>query len=340
MTERSTKTFIGAFVVGALALLVAFILLLGSGTLGAKNPTFVLYFNTSLKGLIPGSPVYFKGIRIGKVDSIQIRPQLDGARFQTPVIIEIERNTATLLLEGGKESELFENTEALNKLIYRGLRARLGITSILTGQLCVELDMHRNADKVDIAALTPYKGSPEIPTELSSLDAALNTLEDIPIQEVIYDVVSSVKSVSTQFQKLDLAGLVDSIRAVCDAARMQVEGLGPLREGAGRTLDAYAGLAASAKRDLEYTMRRMNTTLDSIQGMTQDTSNAMNEARQAMSEVRQTASSAGQIFSDDSAPVLEFSQTMYSLRKAAQALSDLATLLEIKPNSLIFGRSN
>ena len=49
MTERSTKTFIGAFVLGALALLVAFILLLGSGTLGAKNPTFVLYFNTSLK---------------------------------------------------------------------------------------------------------------------------------------------------------------------------------------------------------------------------------------------------------------------------------------------------
>ena len=62
MTERSTKTFIGAFVLGALALLVAFILLLGSGSLGAKNPTFVLYFNTSLKGLSQGSPVYFKGI--------------------------------------------------------------------------------------------------------------------------------------------------------------------------------------------------------------------------------------------------------------------------------------
>ena len=91
MTERSTKTFIGAFVLGALALLVAFILLLGSGTLGAKNPTFVLYFNTSLKGLIQGSPVYFKGIRIGKVNSIQIRPELHSARFQTPVVIEIER---------------------------------------------------------------------------------------------------------------------------------------------------------------------------------------------------------------------------------------------------------
>ena len=340
MTERSTKTFIGAFVLGALALLVAFILLLGSGSLGAKNPTFVLYFNTSLKGLIQGSPVYFKGIRIGKVNSIQIRPQLQGARFQTPVVIEIERNTATILLDGGKEGEFFENTEALNKLIFNGLRAKLGITSILTGQLCVELDILKNAEPVNIACLRPYKGSPEIPTQLSSLDEALNTLEDIPVQEIIYDVMESVKSMSVQFQKVDLAGLVDSLKATSDAVRVQVQGLGSLKDHADKTLDAYASLATSAQKDFNYTMRRMNTTLDGVQRMSDDTSNAMNEARNAMKEVRQTAQSAGEFFSEDSVPVLEFSQTMLSLRKAAQSLSDLATLLEIKPNSLIFGRSN
>ena len=339
MTERSTKTFIGAFVLGAVALLVAFILLLGSGTLGGKNPTFVLYFNTSLKGLIQGSPVYFKGIRIGKVNSIQIQPALDGTKFQTPVVIEIEKNTATLLLEGGQESELFENTEVLNKLIFRGLRARLGISSILTGQLCVELDMMKNPSPADIAALRPYKGSPEIPTQLSPLDAALNTLENMPIQEILYDVMNSVKSMSAQFQNLNLAALVDSLRLTSDALRQQVDGFGPLRDKAGNTVDAFTGLALSAKKDLQFTMRRMNEALTSIQTMTADTSKAMNEARSAMAEVKQTASDAGSIFSEDAAPVLEFSQTMLALRKAAQSLSDLATLLEIKPNSLIFGRS-
>jgi len=340
MTERSTKTFIGAFVLGALALLVAFILLLGSGTLGAKNPTFVLYFNTSLKGLIQGSPVYFKGIRIGKVNSIQIRPELHSARFQTPVVIEIERNTATILLEGGEEGEFFENTDALNRLIANGLRAKLGITSILTGQLCVELDILKNADPVDLADLHPYKGAPEIPTQLSSLDAALNTLEDMPIQEIIYDVMNSVKSMSMQLQKVDFAGLVDSLKSTSNAVRIQVEGFGPLRAHAEKTLDSYAGLASSVQKDFNTAMKRMNRTLDDIRTMSADTSNAMNEARNAMKEVRSTAESAGEFFSEDSAPVLEFSQTMLSLRKAAQALSDLATLLEIKPNSLIFGRSN
>ncbi|MBR3880606.1 MAG: MCE family protein [Mailhella sp.] len=340
MTERNTKTFIGAFVLGAIALLIALILLLGSGTLGSKNPTFVLYFKTSLKGLIQGSPVYFKGIRVGKVSSIQIQPELDSARFQTPVVIEIEKNTATLLLEGGKERDLFENTELLNKLIYRGLRGKLGITSILTGQLCVELDIMKNAVPVDIATLRPYKGSPEIPTQLSPLDAALNTLENIPIQEIIYDVMGSVKSVSTQFQKLDLAGLVDSLKLTSDIAREQIQGLSTLRDDAGKAISAYAGLAATAKKDLQFTMGHMNKALDSVETMAGDTSRAMAEARSAMAEVRQTASDAGSIFSEDSAPVLEFSQTMLSLRKAAQSLSDLATLLEIKPNSLIFGRSN
>ena len=340
MTERSTKTFIGAFVLGALALLVAFILLLGSGSLGAKNPTFVLYFNSSLKGLIQGSPVYFKGIRIGKVNSIQIRPQLHGARFQTPVVIEIERNTATILLEGDKEGDFFENTEALHNLIAHGLRAKLGMTSILTGQLCVELDILKNADPVDIASLHPYKGSPEIPTQLSSLDAALNTLEDIPVQEIIYDVMASIKSMSTQFQKVDLSGLVNSLKATSDAVRTQVMGLGSLKTHADETLDAYTGLAASVQKEFNFTMRRMNSTLDSVRSMSADTSEAMNEARNAMKEVRQTAESAGEFFSEDSAPVLEFSQTMLSLRKAAQSLSDLATLLEIKPNSLIFGRNH
>ena len=55
MTERSTKTFIGAFVLGALALLVAFILLLGSGSLGAKNPTREKRRGTTLRTARPAS---------------------------------------------------------------------------------------------------------------------------------------------------------------------------------------------------------------------------------------------------------------------------------------------
>ena len=340
MTERSTKTFIGAFVLGALALLVGLIVLLGSGSFGTKNPTFVLYFNTSLKGLVQGSPVYFKGIRIGKVNAIQIRPEIGTAKFYTPVIIELERDKAMALLEDGSEKALFEDAGILNRLIRAGLRGKLGITSILTGQLCVELDIFPNADPVDLNALAPYKGSPQIPTQLSSLDAALNTLENIPLQEVLLDVISSVKSMSEQLQELDISGLVASIRETSDSVREEVRGFGSIRQDANTTLNAYTSLASSLKADIHTTLASVNNALKSIDRLASSSEGVVTEAENAMKGLKRTADTANSLFSEDSAPVLEFSQTMLSLRHAAQALTELATLLEIKPNALIFGRNN
>lgn len=340
MTERGTKTFIGAFVLGALALIVGFIILLGSGTLGPKNPTFALYFNTSLKGLTQGSPVYFKGIRVGKVSSIQIRPELGTARFYTPVVIEIEKEKATALLEDGRESELFGDPDILDRLIQAGLRAKLGISSLLTGQLCVELDIVRNAEPVDLKTLVPYKGSPQIPTQLSSLDAALSTLEDMPLQEILLDVMSSLRSLSEQIRDIDASGLVASMRDTSDAIREEVTSFGALRQNAGTTLDSYADLAGSLQKDIRTTLQNVNAALRSVSSLAAASENTVNEAGSAMKELRRAADTADNLFSEDSAPVLEFSQTMLSLRRAAQALSELATLLEIKPNALIFGRNN
>ena len=340
MTERGTKTFIGAFVLGALALLVGFILLLGSGSLGSRNPTFVLYFTTSLKGLTQGSPVYFKGIRIGRVTSIQIRPEFGTAKFQTPVIIEIERDKAMALLEDGSEKELFEDPDILNRLIKAGLRGKLGISSILTGQLCVELDIFRNADPVNPDSLAPYRDSPQIPTQLSSLDAALSTLEDMPVQEILLDVMGSLRNLTEQMRDIDASGLVASLRDTSDAIRDEVHAFGALRQNADHTLGAYATLAGSLQKDIHTTLASVNSTLKSLSSLAAASEGVVGEAENAMKGLRRTADTANSLFSEDSAPVLEFSQTMLSLRRAAQALSELATLLEIKPNALIFGRNN
>ncbi|HJD98062.1 hypothetical protein, partial [Mailhella massiliensis] len=220
-----------------------------------------------------------------------------------------------------------------------GLRGKLGIASILTGQLCVELEITPKAEPVDPASLVPYKGSPQIPTRLSSLDAALNTLKDIPIQEILYDVVGSVQKMSDQIGALDLSGLVASLRDTSDAVREEVRRFGSLQESAGGTLQAYSRLASSMEKDIRATLSRVNHTLESINTLAGTSDKVMQEAQGAMRGIRKSADTAGSLFSEDSAPVLEFSETMLSLRRAAQALSELATLLEIKPNALIFGRN-
>ncbi|MBP3730108.1 MAG: MCE family protein [Mailhella sp.] len=346
MTERGTKTLIGVFVLGAIALLVVFTVLLGAGTLGSKNPTFVLYFKTTLKGLIPGSPVYFKGIRIGKVQSIHILPEQDGKTFKTPVVIELElQKTHTLIQED--DEDFWDDDGLLDKMITQGLRGFLGISSVLTGQLCIELDFLPNADPVDIASLAPYKNSPQIPTQLSSWDAAMETLQNIPLQEMLMDIVRSVKSLSDQFQQADISGMIASFKLTSNTAREQMENFATLKTVLEKSLASIDSLARSAQSDVHTVAEQADKTLANASSMTSLSSKAIEEARSAireasaaMTEMRKSSRSARTLFSEDSAAAVEFNQTMLSLRKAAQALADLATLIELNPNSLIFGRKN
>lgn len=331
MTEKNTRTFIGAFVLGAVALVVTFVVLLGSGFFSSANPTFVLYFNTSLKGLSQRSPVYFKGIRVGSVKNIQISSDLESMQFATPVIIELEKDRAMVLAESGEDKDIFSEPVAFYKLIQKGLRAKLGLSSILTGMLCVELDILPNAEPVDLATLKPYRGSPQIPTQLSSLDAALNTLEDIPIQEVLYDLVNSIRSASHQLKDMDVNSLIRSLYALSEEARQRLSELGGLKENTAEALSVYTKLGISAQEDLHRVLSKVDHTLTRINALTDVSSGAM-------TSLRESAGNTSSLFSEDSAVVVEFGQTMQALRKAAEALSSLAVLLETYPDALIFGR--
>ncbi len=370
MTERSAKALIGAFVLGAVALLVVITVLLGSGALDNRNPTYALFFNTSLKGLVQGSPVYFKGIRVGKVKSIQILPAQEENSFKTPVIIEIEKKKANSLFEE-EEKELFDDSGLIARMIDRGLRARLGISSVLTGQLCVELDIFPNAEHIDPHALMPFRDSPQIPTQLSSLDSAMAALENIPLQEVLMDIVRGITHLGDQIDKLDISRLVSSLTATSDAAHVQIDQFTSVRkslesalasletlaksaqnnlqstsEQVSKTMNSYDTLAHSLQKDLHGTASQAmsaisgaGTLINSADALLRDARNGLKEAENALADIRKTSRSARSLFSEDSAPVLEFSRTLLAIRKAAQALSDLAVLLDVKPNSLIFGRN-
>ena len=57
MSKSANKTLIGAFVVGATALLLLAIAVFGSGKLFQTTSRYVLFFDGSISGLSVGSPV-------------------------------------------------------------------------------------------------------------------------------------------------------------------------------------------------------------------------------------------------------------------------------------------
>ncbi len=89
MSKQANKTVIGAFVVGAIALAVAAIMIFAGGKFLTRYNTYVMYFPGSVKGLNVGAPVVFRGVKIGSVKTIDLRYDSKTLQVQIPVLVEI-----------------------------------------------------------------------------------------------------------------------------------------------------------------------------------------------------------------------------------------------------------
>ncbi|WP_337842627.1 intermembrane transport protein PqiB [Rheinheimera sp.] len=99
---------------------------------------YVLLFDESIRGLSPGAPIEYKGIRIGTVAAapyfFQLKNPLDVAFNQgIPVLIRLESGR----LAGDLTLKLLESE--LEQAVQQGLRAVLKTGSLLTGALYIEL---------------------------------------------------------------------------------------------------------------------------------------------------------------------------------------------------------
>ena len=130
MSGKANPKVIGGFVLGACAVLVAAVLLLSDGGFWKDRPEYIMYFEGSATGLQVGSPVVFRGVKIGSVQSIGLSVDEETLNFLVPVVIRTDEfaiknpNGKTVAL-----GQLAENSE----LLQRGLRARLKTWSFLTG---------------------------------------------------------------------------------------------------------------------------------------------------------------------------------------------------------------
>ena len=70
MGSKISPTVIGAFVVGAIVLMVAGVLLFGGGKFFKEKLPYVMFFDSSVEGLNVGAPVIFRGVQVGQVTEV------------------------------------------------------------------------------------------------------------------------------------------------------------------------------------------------------------------------------------------------------------------------------
>ena len=73
MKKRINPTRIGVFVVGAIALAVAAVIVFGGGRFFAEKETYISFFEGSVFGLNQGAAVNCRGVRIGSVTDIKLQ---------------------------------------------------------------------------------------------------------------------------------------------------------------------------------------------------------------------------------------------------------------------------
>jgi paraquat-inducible protein B len=207
---------------------------------------FWVFFQHSIRGLKAGAPVEFRGIKIGKVVNFSLVGNAETADFEIPVLIKIEPERFSIIGKNDDSEEV--NRKVFEKLIDNGLRAQLKSGSLLTGELYVELDFHKDVPKVELSTRDGLYIMPTVPATLETLknelQTLLNRLSRIPFEEIGDNLNESMKILKEKT-------LPSITRATDNAGDLLAEGNTSLHGFNSRTLPELNKLLRSTEKAVE-----------------------------------------------------------------------------------------
>lgn len=231
----------------------------------AQKLYYVMYFNGSVRGLMVGSPVEYLGIPVGKVENIDMKmdPQSQTLRIPVMVSIQPQRFDESLAKEDAQA--------AMQTLVAKGLRAKLEIANLLTGQKLVTLSMEKSPPPATIKTTQFYS---EFPTVGSSLDDLPGMASEImaSLQETLDGIKKLVNS-----GKLDKT--VDNLNAVLNEAEQAIKAAKTLLE----TVDKQT--LPTVTQELSKTLQKLQGSLSHLDRLTAQNSPTQYQLQEMLEEV-------------------------------------------------------
>lgn len=330
MNKKMSPAVIGAFVLGAVALIVIAILVFGSGRLFRQTRDFVLYFDNSVNGLRIGAPVKIKGVEIGSVKDIRLQLEKN-QEPKIPVIIELDLEKFSS--RGATQAaEAAMDRKALQKVIVdRGLRGQLEMESLVTGLLFVALDFFPGTPITLVQQENADNKYPEIPTLPTSLEQAkdavtqiFNKLEEIDFKALIASLESTVDGINRTVNSPDLEVTIRSLKQTVPKID---EAVLSIRDLAVTLNDNSKGLAANLEQ----------TSIDTRASLKQ-ADEALRQATATMKSAEGAVTNIETLTDLDSPVNYELVKGLREVSAAARSLRSLTGYLERNPRALIFGK--
>jgi len=238
MSKQANKTMIGAFVVSAVILAVAGVVIFGSGKIFKRTVKYVLYFDGSINGLNKGSPVVWRGVKIGTVIDITLEANSKDLTIRIPVIIEVEPDKI-------KTVNRKRNTEskAIQRMIKSGLKAQLQMQCFVTGMLMIDLDFRPDSPVKLVDTDNIYQEIPTVPSTMESLTKQLSKFPFKDMLKKLQSTITGIEKIATSPEILE--GIHSMNQTIKDAQKVikrvdsKVDGLADsIRNAATATTEA------------------------------------------------------------------------------------------------------
>lgn len=333
MSKQTNPTLIGAFVVGAVALIAVAVALFGGSELFRETTKYVTYFDRSVKGLRVGSNVLFRGVRIGYVTDIRIVGDIDTLEFGIPVVFEVLPDAVSLIQEGRVLGSAAERDAIdVDRLIKAGLRAQLNSESLITGQLVIELDLLPETEPVFRGISPPYPEIPSIPSD---------------IQQAIEDLRRFVTEVQSSVDVPEVLANLQNIAAGLDRI-INSEEVERIFTGVERFVNSDDTQALTA--DLRVAVRDLRITLADTRNLVNNADTEVKGLAQKLDPVLQDLDAAivegGKVLADldnqigaESEVNYELINTLTEIQRAARSLRALTEYLERHPEAFLRGKT-
>ena len=325
MSNSKNKAVIGAFVVGAVTLAIVGVLVLGGGEFFKKKITHVLYFDRSVKGLKAGSPVVFQGVEIGTVKEIPVRVNIEDWEFQVPVIIEIDPSIYR------DPNIKLDQEKLIPLLVEKGLRAKLELQSMVTGQLQVDLSFMPDTKARLVGGDLPYT---EIPTTASGMEKFTTQFKDLPLKEAIGNLSATLLSIKDFVDNPELKESVHNLNQTLQDINQLAQHIDTELVGAAKkTIANIDELVVDVEKEIKPLVRKFGGMADSIKATSDTARPAIKTAGQAFANIESMTRKGS-----DERKKLE--DMIKQLSAAARSIKNWADYLERHPEALIRGKGN
>lgn len=336
MSGRGNEWKLGLFIVSAMAIGVACLIWLGASRLQRDSYEAVAFFDETVDGLDPGSPVKYLGVTIGQVKRIGLAPDARHVKVTSEIYVDALRRN-DLPTEFPNESTV-EDT---------GLRIKL-VSSALTGVAFLEgsfVDPSLNPIK-PLPFDTPPNTFPTAPSTLKALETGLvDAMSSIPrvVEESVH-ILERVESAINELQLREVSGEVLELMASLKLRLDTLEELPLLSEGATTMVEARA--AISEIRQVVDGLGGENGSLSSViaryDALGAELQVAVRDADLpgTAESLRGLGGSAGDAAREVTLLSVELRSELAAMRDAFQSVQTLAASLERDPGSLLYGKTS